>query len=97
MNKHDGDEMNSDHKDTKDTKQNELRKINLLTTPGAMALGLGAYAKFAVHGNAFHPLLNDQSVVNGLLIFGAASIIWGGIQVSRINQRRKNGEGQDGI
>ena len=45
-------------------------------TPGAILLGIGLYGVFGAHGNAFHPLLNNKSVVAGLLVIGAAIEIW---------------------
>jgi len=44
-------------------------------------LGLGLYAKFAADGDAFHPLLNNDSVVNSMLVAGAAMMLWGGYKV----------------
>lgn len=48
----------------------------IIGAPGIIFLGLGLYGMFAANGNAFHPLLNDKSIVNGLLIVGVAIELW---------------------
>lgn len=50
--------------------------LQVIGAPGAVLLGLGLYGVFGANGNAFHPLLNDKSVVAGLVIIGVAIEIW---------------------
>ena len=38
---------------------------------GTVLLGLGFYAKFGAQDNAFHPLLNNPTIVNTLIVVGA--------------------------
>ena len=61
----------------------ELRNIKkkiimtqLIGAPGAIFIGLALYAIFAANGDAFHPLLNDKTIVNSLLIIGIAIELW---------------------
>lgn len=44
--------------------------IKLLTTPAAIAIGLGLYGAFAAKGNAFHPLLNNLDFSYALIGIG---------------------------
>ena len=46
-----------------------------------LMFGLGLYGKFAVQGDAFHPLLNNSNVVNGLLVAGALIMAWSGFRL----------------
>ena len=48
----------------------------LIGAPGAIFIGLALYAIFGANGDAFHPLLNDESIVNSLLIVGVAIELW---------------------
>ncbi|HAC34900.1 MAG TPA: hypothetical protein DCF45_10320 [Gammaproteobacteria bacterium] len=52
----------------------------IIDAPGSLLVGLGLYAKFAANGDAFHPLLNNQDVVNLMLAVGGAILIWGGVR-----------------
>lgn len=40
-------------------------------------LGLGLYVKFSANEEALLPILNNQSVVNFMLVAGAAIMLWG--------------------
>lgn len=51
--------------------------VKVAEMPGAALLGLGAYAKFGNDPATLHPLLGDASVVNGMLIVGVLSQVWG--------------------
>ena len=46
--------------------------INLIGTPGAMLIGFSLYAIFKANGDAFHPALNNLTIVYNMLIFGIA-------------------------
>ena len=48
----------------------------LIGAPGAIFIGLALYAIFGANGDAFHPLLNDKTIVNSLLIIGIAIELW---------------------
>jgi len=54
----------------------KIVKTQILGAPGAILLGLGLYGIFGANGDAFHPLLNDKSIVNSLLIVGVAIELW---------------------
>jgi hypothetical protein len=54
----------------------KIVKTQIIGAPGAILLGLGLYGMFGANGNAFHPLLNDKSIVNSLLIVGVAIELW---------------------
>ena len=49
----------------------EILKTQVFGIPAALLLGLGLYGLFAANGNAFHPLLDNQTVVYGMLVTGA--------------------------
>ena len=49
----------------------EILKTQIFGIPAALLLGLGLYGLFAANGNAFHPLLDNQTVVYGMLVTGA--------------------------
>lgn len=51
-------------------------KIQLLSLPGAILLGLALYGIFAADGDAFHPALNSATVVYTLLALGIIIEIW---------------------
>lgn len=53
----------------------ELIKIGVMETPALALLGLGVYGRFVAQGAAFHPLLNDSTVVNSLLIIGGVLLL----------------------
>lgn len=55
----------------------QILTISILDSPGAIMLGLGLYAKFGAEGDAFLPILNNQTFVNSLLLAGAVIMIWG--------------------
>ncbi len=46
-----------------------------------LILGLGIYGKFIVQGDAFHPLLNNSNVVNGLIVVGVVIMGWCGFRL----------------
>jgi hypothetical protein len=48
----------------------EIIKTQLIGIPAALLLGFGLYGVFAANGDAFHPLLNNRSVVYGMLVAG---------------------------
>jgi hypothetical protein len=68
--------------------QKEIRNIAIMDFPASILVGLGLYGKFGSSGNAFHPLLNDQNVVNGMLIIAAAIMIWGSIKIISLLKER---------
>ena len=72
--------------DRVDEIKKEIIKVSIIDTPGSIMVGLGLYGKFGAEGNAFHPLLNDQTIVNGLLIIGGAIMIWGVIKITSLSR-----------
>lgn len=61
--------------------EKEIVKVGVIDAPGSIMVGLGLYAKFAAKGDAFHPILNNQRVVDLLLTVGALIMIWGSYKV----------------
>jgi hypothetical protein len=55
----------------------EIVKVGIMDSPGAVLLGLALYAIFAADGDAFLPILNNQTVVYGMLVVGGAIMLWG--------------------
>lgn len=84
--------MDNNEKTKERSMQRELQKLQAMTTPGYMALGLGLYGKFAAHGNAFHPLLNNENVVLVLLGIGVFTVFWGGYRVMKITKAHKQSD-----
>lgn len=68
--------MNSNDEDELNSIKRKIIKASIIGSPGAILLGLGLYGMFGANGNAFHPLLNDNNIVNGLLFFGVAIELW---------------------
>ena len=63
--------------------------VNILDAPGCVMVGLGVYAKFGANGNAFHPLLENDQFVNGMLLLGVLIVAWGGSQIFKLSKERK--------
>ncbi len=66
--------------------QKEIVKVSVLESPGAILLGLGLYAKFAAQGDAFVPILNNETVVHGLLGLGVAIMVWGATRIMSLSR-----------
>lgn len=56
--------------------KSKILKLQILSAPGAIILGLGLYGLFAAGGQAFHPALNDMRVVYSLIAAGVTIEIW---------------------
>lgn len=50
--------------------------------------GLGLYGKFAANGDAFVHWLNDGTVVNFLLVFGALIMAGGGYRIFTLVRKK---------
>lgn len=74
-------------KEAKDLER-KLLWVSIIDTPGAILVGLALYGKFDANGNAFHPLLNNDSVLTAMFAVGVAIMVWGGWQVVTIARRR---------
>jgi len=70
------------------TIEKETIKTAILESPGTLMVGLGLYAKFAANGDAFLPILNDDSVVNGMLFIGAAIMLWGSYKIFTLGREK---------
>lgn len=66
----------------------EITKVSIIDAPGSILVGLGLYAKFAANGDAFLPLLNNESVVDGMLGVGAAIMIWGAFRIIGLSREK---------
>lgn len=62
--------------------------ISAIDAPGTILLGLGLYGKFAADGEAFHPLLNEQAVVNSMLLLGLVIMIWCGGRILKLSKEK---------
>jgi hypothetical protein len=69
--------MISNNEDELNNIKMKIVKTQIIGAPGAILLGLGLYGMFGANDDAFHPLLNDKSIiVNSLLIVGVAIELW---------------------
>lgn len=62
--------------------------MNLIDAPATIMVCLGLYAKFLTNSDAFHPLLNNESVVNTLLILDGTIIIWVGYKIFTLGRKK---------
>ena len=76
--------------------EEELKEIqrqftiqSLIDAPGCILLGLGFYAKFKAKGDAFHPLLNNPDIVNGMLAVGGLIVGLSAIKLWKLAKRQK--------
>jgi len=74
-------------KEAKDLER-KLLWVTIIDTPGAILVGLALYGKFGANGNAFHPLLNNDTVLAAMFAVGGAIMAWGSWQVITIARRR---------
>jgi hypothetical protein len=81
-----GDEMNPEDRIKKIEK--EITKVSIIDSPGSIMVGLGLYAKFSANGDAFHPILNNESIVNVMLTLGAAIMVWGGYKIFTLTREK---------
>ncbi len=65
--------------------EKKIMLMGRLDIPGIIMIALWAYAKYAANGEPFHPLLNNQIVVNGLLIVGGVILGLCAIQVVKLS------------
>ncbi|WP_127474905.1 hypothetical protein [Sulfurivermis fontis] len=79
-------------KEAKDIER-KLLWVSVIDTPGAILVGLALYGKFAADGNAFHPLLNNDSVLAAMFAVGGAIMAWGVWQVIALSRRRAKLQG----
>lgn len=79
-------------KEAKDL-ESKLLWVSIIDTPGAILVGLALYGKFGANGNAFHPLLNNGSVLAAMFAVGGAIMAWGTWQVITLAKRRANLQG----
>ncbi len=75
----------------------EIIKTSLIHSTGSMLFALGLLAKFADDAGALHPLLENQTAVNIMLVVGAVIIIAGGFKVITLSKEKmklklKNGQ-----
>lgn len=70
--------------------QKKISLTSVIETPGVVMFGLGLYGKFGAKGNAFHPLLNDVEIVNGMLLVGGVIMVWGFVRImSLLKEQRR--------
>tara|TARA_R110001592_G_scaffold19513_2_gene79889 strand:+ start:220 stop:495 length:276 start_codon:yes stop_codon:yes gene_type:complete len=66
----------------------EIIKITLLSALSNITIGLSIYAKFVADGEAFLPVLNNESVVNSMLILGIPVWIWVGYKLVTLHSEK---------
>ena len=66
----------------------EIIKISIIDAPATLMVGLGLYAKFGASGEAFHPLLDNEPLVNIMLGVGAIIVFWGGYRVFTLGREK---------
>lgn len=72
----------------------QLIRITILEAPAMALLGLALYAKFFADGDAFHPLLNDATFINGLFVLGGLLLLMSAKQFIDWVKTRKELEAQ---
>ncbi len=82
--------MNSELEQRRKDIDKKIAMVALADMPGSILVGLGLYAKFAANGNAFHPLLNNESTVDSMLALGGAIMLWGAYQVIKLARKKAN-------
>ncbi len=68
--------------------EKETVLVGIKEAPGAFMVGLGLYAIFAADGDAFLPILNDQTFVYAMLAVGAVIMLWGFKKTISLAQER---------
>ncbi len=63
--------------------------MGVIDMPGTLLIGLGLYGKFAENENAFHPLLNNQLIVDTMIAAGAVIMCCCGYKILKLS-REKN-------
>lgn len=66
----------------------EIRKVGLIESPGSIMVGLGLYGKFAANGDAFHPLLNNMTIIDSMLVVGGLIMIWGTYKIISLSKEK---------
>lgn len=66
----------------------KITKVSVIEMPGSIMIGLGLYSKFSANGDAFHPLLNNESVVNIMIAIGVVIMIWGGYNIYTLSKEK---------
>jgi len=80
--------MRRDQTETAESIQKKITLVALAETPGFILVGLGGYAKFVANGNAFHPLLNDPSIVNIMLGVGISIMAICALTILKLAKKR---------
>ena len=65
-----------------------ILRVAVIDFPGTVLVGLALYAIFAADGDAFLPILNNQTVVYVMLAVGAAIMLWGFLRTVALIQER---------
>jgi threonine/homoserine/homoserine lactone efflux protein len=68
--------------------EKDITKLSLIDASATIMLGLGLYAKFSTNGDALHPLLNNESVINTLLVVGASIMVWVGYKIFTLGRKK---------
>lgn len=63
-------------------------RIAIIDLPGTILVGLALYALFAADGDAFLPILKNQTVVYVMLAVGAAIMLWGFMKTISLTKER---------
>ena len=62
--------MNTRKEKELDEIKNNIIKTQFVSMIAVTLIGLGIYGIFVAKGNAFHPVLNNQEILNTMLVVG---------------------------
>jgi len=66
----------------------QIITISIIETPGSIMFGVGIYSKFVGKGEAILPFLQDDTMVNSIIVIGAAIILWGTYKILMLKQEK---------
>jgi hypothetical protein len=77
------------------SKQQEIENLDkkilvarLVDMPGTVIFLLAIYDKFYAEGDAFIALLNNSKMGEGMFIFGAVLMVWGGYKIFQLKRQK---------
>lgn len=66
----------------------KITLFSILDFPAVLALGIGLFSKYGSQGQELHPLLNDSTVANSLIVVGAAVMLFCAVNVIRLHRAK---------
>jgi hypothetical protein len=68
--------------------QKKFAIVSILSMPGALMLGAGLLGKFDKDAGAVHPMLNDPSAVNIILVVGIIATLYCGSKLLPLEREK---------